>query len=112
MLLFDQNISPKIVRHLKSVFDTVEHVRKSGLEDASDREIFEFARSRNLAIVTFDADFADLSLVLGHPPKIIWLRTGNMSTLAVRHLLEKNAARIKNFISDSEDEFGVLEIQT
>lgn len=80
MLLFDQNISPKITKHVGSIFSGATHTRFVGLEDASDPEIYKYAADRGLHIVTFDADFADLSTILGHPPKIIWLRTVNMTT--------------------------------
>ncbi|MEQ8423113.1 MAG: DUF5615 family PIN-like protein, partial [Cyclobacteriaceae bacterium] len=42
-LLFDQNISPKILKKLPSEFSECNQVRFFGLEDASDLEIFEFA---------------------------------------------------------------------
>jgi predicted nuclease of predicted toxin-antitoxin system len=48
--------------------------------DATDNEIWEYARKNNYAIITFDADFYDISIINGHPPKIVWLRTGNIST--------------------------------
>jgi predicted nuclease of predicted toxin-antitoxin system len=55
-LLFDQNISPRIVKHLTSIFPEAKHVRHVGLEDESDTKIFEFAKQHNLAI----ADNIDL----------------------------------------------------
>lgn len=110
MLLFDQNISPKITNLLKDKYPGAVHLRYVGMEDAADSEIFAFARSNNLHIVTFDADFADLSVIKGHPPKIIWLRTGNMTTLSISNLLAKNEERISAFISDKNAAYGVLEI--
>jgi len=90
MLLFDQNISPKITRLVRSIYPGAVHIRSMGLEDASDTQIFEYARKKSLQIVTFDSDFADLSIVWGYPPKIIWLRTGNLTTLVISHLFLKN----------------------
>ena len=86
MLLFDQNISPKITRLVHLIYPGAVHIRSMGLEDASDTQIFEYARKKSLHIVTFDSDFADLSIVWGYPPKIIWLRTGNLTTLVISHL--------------------------
>lgn len=82
-LLFDQNISPKIVRLLFDSFPQAEQVRYVGLEDASDLSIFNFAKTNDFAIVTFDSDFVDLSIVRGTPPKIIWIRTGNSTTKVI-----------------------------
>lgn len=80
-----------------------------GMEDASDLEIFEFAKINDLAIVTFDSDFADLGTVRGFPPKIIWLRTGNHTTKDLVRVMVLNVVSITNFLSSSEG--GVLKIQ-
>ena len=107
-LLFDQNISPKIVALIQPQFPDSRQVVQVGLENASDSAIFEFARTNNFAIVTFDSDFVDLSVVKGTPPKIIWLRTGNLTTKAISSLLHGNAANIQNFLNYEEN--GILEI--
>lgn len=70
-LLFDQNISPKIVKQLEDIFPEAKQVRHLGLEDASDIQIFEYAKTHDFAVVTFDSDFVDLNVVKGFPPKII-----------------------------------------
>ena len=40
-----------------------------GLENSSDKQIWEYAKEHDFTIVTFDGDFYDFSLVWGHPPK-------------------------------------------
>jgi hypothetical protein len=50
-----------------------------GMESATDREGWQKARDEGFVIVTRDADFQELSLVWGHPPKVIWLKTPNQS---------------------------------
>lgn len=107
-LLFDQNISPKIVALLDAQFSGSKQVVELGLENASDSVIFEFAKNNFFSIVTFDSDFVDLSVVKGTPPKIIWLRTGNLTTSSISELLLRNILNIQNFL-ESED-VGILEI--
>ena len=107
-LLFDQNISPKIVRQVAADFPYSKQVRQVGLEDASDTTIFHYANQNGYVIVTFDADFVDLNILKGIPPKIIWLKTGNLTTQFVSNLLIKNKTIIQNFINSNEEE--VLEI--
>lgn len=85
-LLFDQNISFRIVSKLKIYFPECTQVRLEGLENKSDWNIWEFAKINEFTIVTFDTDFYDISLIRGIPPKIIWLRFGNTST---SHLIDK-----------------------
>ena len=107
-LLFDQNISPKIVRRLESDFPDSKQVRHLGLEDASDVMIFDYAKRNSYAVVTFDSDFVDLNVVRGIPPKIIWLKTGNLTTKFISELLRNNIAAIHNFLESDEEE--ILEI--
>ena len=42
-----------------------------GFDQLPDREIWEYGKRENFLIVTKDADFSDLSLLCGFPPKII-----------------------------------------
>ncbi|SDM24295.1 Predicted nuclease, contains PIN domain, potential toxin-antitoxin system component [Catalinimonas alkaloidigena] len=107
-LLFDQNISYKIVKQLATDFPEAKQVRHVGLEDASDLAIFQYAKEHDFAIVTFDADFVDLQVIKGSPPSIIWLRTGNLTTKAISALLRKHAPVIQEFMATADA--GVLEI--
>ena len=49
------------------------HVDALGLGTAPDRDVWEFARSQGFIIVTKDADFSELNVLLGTPPKGIWI---------------------------------------
>ena len=55
-----------------------------------------------LIIVSKDAGMHDLSLVLGNPPKVIWLRLGNCSTSQVEQLLRQNFSAIQLFYKDKQ----------
>ena len=107
-LLFDQNISPKLVKQLEHIFPEAKQVRQLGLENAADAEIFEYAKKHHYAIVTFDSDFVDLNVIKGFPPKIIWLRTGNLTTKSILELLYNNVTVIHNFLNSDENE--ILEL--
>jgi predicted nuclease of predicted toxin-antitoxin system len=107
-LLFDQNISPRIVNQIQKEFAESKHVRHVGLEDSADSEIFQYAKSKGFSIVTFDSDFVDLNVVKGFPPKIIWLKTGNLTTSAISQLLNENILSIHNFLELQDT--GILEI--
>ena len=109
-LLFDQNISPRIVKHVASVFTGSTQVRLVGLENASDDAIFEYSKTNGFTIVTFDSDFIDLNTMKGIPPKIIWLRTGNLTTRSISALLEQHIETIEDFLDSDEDE--ILEISS
>jgi predicted nuclease of predicted toxin-antitoxin system len=93
-----------------STFPEVKHVRQLGLEDASDALIFDFAKKNKLTIVTFDSDFVDLNVVRGIPPKIIWIKTGNLTTRVVADLLNRNVESINRFLESDKPEYQILEI--
>lgn len=110
-LLFDQNISFRVVNKLKATFPGCRQVRELNLEAKSDREIWNFANNEKYTIVTFDADFYDLVTLFGHPPKVVWLRTGNTSTDNLIKTLIFHSEIIENFVSDKAyEDIGCLEI--
>ena len=107
-LLFDQNQSWRLVLAVKDLFPGSVQVREFKLDQADDIEIWEYARAHGLTIVSLDSDFFDISLLRGHPPKLIWLRCGNCPWRNVEKLLRKNAALIVAFEQDAE--MGALEL--
>jgi predicted nuclease of predicted toxin-antitoxin system len=79
-LLLDENISFKLVYRLQEFFPEMKHISDFQLNSIDDKIIFQFAKENGFAIVTFDEDYFTLSVLNSFPPKIIWLRTGNLST--------------------------------
>jgi predicted nuclease of predicted toxin-antitoxin system len=110
-LLFDQNISFRIAKIISDQYPNAKQVRELGLENSTDLEIWEYAKSNGFAIVTFDSDFYDLSVIKGSPPKIVWLRIGNSSTENTAKALLDNVELIKDFVTDrSFEDLSCLEI--
>jgi len=99
-LLFDQNISFRVIKKLDANFYGSCQVRELGLQQFSDKQIWTFAKENDFSIVTFDSDFFDLANLYGHPPKIIWLRTGNRTTTEIVELLISKSELINDFISN------------
>ncbi len=105
-LLFDQNLSPRLVTSLTDLYPGSSHVHLLQMDQVPDREVWEYARQEGFLIVTKDADFSDLCMLLGFPPKIIWIRRGNCSTQAMEVILRNHFGDITML---SEDEYrGVL----
>ena len=86
-LLLDQNLSYKLIKELDNFYPGSNHVYRLGLHKASDENIWKYARDNNFAIVTQDSDFNERSLIYGYPPKVIWIRVGNISTRNIKTLL-------------------------
>jgi predicted nuclease of predicted toxin-antitoxin system len=59
-LLLDQNLSYRLCRPLAPHFEEVHQVRRLGMQESRDTDIWDFARRGGYAIVTRDADFAAL----------------------------------------------------
>ena len=81
------------------------------MENYSDRRIWEYAKKESYAIVTLDSDFYDLNLILGTPPKIIWLRIGNATSEDIIQSFRQNSELIKEFLANPDfSRLGCLEI--
>ena len=98
-LLFDENISFRIIRMLPGSFADCRHVSSIGLDDCNDEIIWQYARQNNFTIVTFDTDFFKKSVIKGAPPKVVWLRTGNLTNSEIVELLILNFSKIASFIN-------------
>jgi predicted nuclease of predicted toxin-antitoxin system len=105
-LLFDQNLSPKLVDALTDLYPESAHVFPLNLHGAKDFAIREYARLNDFFIVTKDADFSDLCLLMGFPPKVIWIRLGNCFTSEIERLLREKFRDIDDL--DKSEVVGVL----
>ena len=101
-LLLDHNLSHKLPARLADIFPDSTQTRLLDLARAKDSEIWFYARTRDFIIVSKDNDFAELAVLRGSPPKVIWLRIGNCSSGAVERLLRAHAALIEEFATDAE----------
>ena len=99
-LLFDQNLSPRLVHRLADLYPDSTHVYLIGLDMAPDPAIWEYAHDNDYLIVTRDADFSDLNVVLGFPPKVIWIRRGNCTTKEIESMLRSNYEAVQSLVQD------------
>ena len=79
------------------------HVVELGLDTATDREIWDYAGEHGFMIVSKDSDFRQLAFLLGPPPKAIWVRAGNVSTLDILGVLRQYRDAVEGF-GGTEDE--------
>jgi predicted nuclease of predicted toxin-antitoxin system len=102
-LLFDQNLSSRLVGALADVFPGAAHVRELGLHEASDFMVWDYALANAFAIVTKDQDFSDRVALVDTPPKIVWIRLGNCPTKQVEGLLRLRHQQIYAFGAQHDD---------
>lgn len=101
-LLLDENLALRLAPALADLFPGSLHLRECGLRGASDIEVWQYATANGFAIVSKDSDFSQRSFLLGSPPKVIWLRIGNCTTLRVDFVLRNAAARVLAFEGSEE----------
>jgi predicted nuclease of predicted toxin-antitoxin system len=104
-LLFDQNLSYRLVGLLEDHFPKSEHVKSLGMEEASDSSIWEYARVNDFVIISKDSDFHQRSFLYGHPPKVIWIQRGNCSTIEIYDIVLKHQDDIARFLNNSDSSF-------
>lgn len=68
----------------------------------------EHAAEHRFVIVSKDADFHQRSFVLGHPPKVVWIRRGNCSTAEIEAILRDRQDELLSFERDEDQSFLAL----
>ncbi len=101
-LLLDHNISHKLVVRLADVFPGSTQTRLLNFGRTNDPQLWLFAKTHGYVFVTKDSDVAELAILRGAPPKIIWLRIGNCKTAVVERVLRANVRAIADFVEDPE----------
>ncbi len=107
-LLFDQNLSHKLVERLADAFPDSLHVRNIGMRSSTDTAIAKFAIQHGLTIVSKDADFLALRFVLGEHIRMVWVRLGNGSTDQVEEALRGRRTSIEALANDPSQVIEIL----
>lgn len=97
-----------MVPRLSNEFPGSAHVAEVDLSEATDRQIWEFAREHGYAILSKDSDFRQLAFLLGPPPKAMGLRVGNASTSDILAILREQQEVMKAFEGSDEEALLVL----
>jgi predicted nuclease of predicted toxin-antitoxin system len=108
-LLFDENLSRRLVGLLAESFPESVHCDDVGLHGRTDEAVWSYARTHGFVLVSKDNDFRQLSFLRGAPPKVVWLRIGNAPTKAVVDLLLSRKADVDSFVLDAESSLLALQ---
>jgi predicted nuclease of predicted toxin-antitoxin system len=104
-LLFDENLSPRLVAMLSDLYPGSVHVRDVHLQAGTDIQVWDYAKDNGLVIISKDADFRQRSVLFGQPPKVIGLLLGNCPITAVESLVRASSDLIRHFNEDAESAF-------
>ena len=100
--LLDENL-PKSL----NLTETSVHATDLG-KRKTDAEIWQYAKLNDLVIITKDTDFYDRIILEGPPPKIIWIRLGNLKREMLEERIHQEWQEIKSLIK----QFSMIEIHS
>jgi predicted nuclease of predicted toxin-antitoxin system len=83
-------------------------VLEAGLGGAPDSAVWAHAGARGYVLVTKDEDFHRLSVLVGPPPKVVWVRLGNCATGDVARLLRRHHGQVVALVAHAEAAFLAL----
>ena len=79
-----------------------------GLAEATDAEVWAYAGANGYVVVSKDSDFRQLAFLHGPPPKVVWLRLGNVTTVDVATTILDHNEAIGRFTANEDEAFLVL----
>jgi predicted nuclease of predicted toxin-antitoxin system len=98
VFLLDNNLPPSLCDWLEERDLYAVHVRNLGLASASDSQIWDYARTEGLAIVTKDRDFDRyVELSAGQNMVVFRLTIGNSTKLALVNWLETRIENLERY---------------
>ena len=113
-VLLDANLSYRILKKIGDRYPEARHVSRIDLpHPANDPEIWQWARANGFTLlVSNDKDFRELVEKNGPPPKLIFLRLGNVSSAVVTKVLLDNYDQIQAFVANPEkDVMEIIELR-
>lgn len=101
---------PKSLSELLKQFghDALHTLELPAMNATSDQFIIELATAEQRIVVSKDADFLESYLISGKPPKLIIVKTGNVSNKILLQLFETNLPTLITMTSRS----NMVEIST
>ena len=110
-LLFDENLSPRLVELLAADFPDSTHIERLNMRGATDAALWAYAREHGYTIASKDNDFRQYAFLYGAPPKTVWLSVGNAGTNAIAQLIRSQIEALRAFELDPEQSLIVLELR-
>ena len=97
-LLIDENLPASLARLLP-----VECSHATDIEpQPSDSKLWILARENDWTILTRDTDFFDRIMLDGSPPKVIWVRLGNIRKADLESLMVRLWPAISSLLADAD----------
>lgn len=86
----DAQLPPQLAVWLTEQFGVeASSLRKLGLRNAMDAEIFQAARQHSVVLISKDSDFVELLARYGAPPQLLWITCGNVTNRQLQLVFSK-----------------------
>jgi predicted nuclease of predicted toxin-antitoxin system len=72
------------------------------LKGCADLDLYEYAGEHGYVMVSKDDDFYELALKNAHPPKVVVLRVGNVTTAEIERILRESTEVLERFCDTPE----------
>jgi predicted nuclease of predicted toxin-antitoxin system len=107
-ILFDENLSRDLVTRLRDLTPNCLHPDTINLRGRPDAVLWDFAKTNGCLLISKDDDFRQRSLLLGHPPKVIWLAVGNATTAIIEQVIRSQWQRITRFVEKDAESLLII----
>jgi predicted nuclease of predicted toxin-antitoxin system len=107
-LLFDENLSPRLVRELAAEFPDSAQVDDAGLRAHSDAEVWAHARWHGFVIASKGERFPQAQFPPRTPTQVLWLAVGNAGTDVIARILRDHRAEIEAMVADPDAALLIL----
>ena len=97
-LLIDENLPASLAQLLPV---KCSHATDIGAQP-TDTQLWVLARENDWTILTRDTDFFDRIMLEGSPPKVIWVRLGNIRRADLENLLLKRWPAICQLLNEAD----------
>ena len=105
--LVDAQLPPALAMWLRGKGLEAVHAEDVGLRDNDDIDIRKYADANGCIVVTKDRDFV-ASPLIGVPPPILWVRTGNAPTRVIIERFEADWDQVQAYLAQG---FALVEIR-
>ncbi len=101
-LLLDENLSRRVIPAILDAYPESSQIALLGMDAANDKQVWAYAQQNGYILVTQDSDFHEMSVLYGHPPKVIWLKCGNQPRRRIVEILLSITEEVQAFACNSE----------
>lgn len=97
-LLIDENLPASLAEHLPV---SCAHATDLGAQ-LTDHQLWAHARDNQWIILTRDSDFFDRLMLDGPPPKVVWVRLGNIRRKDLEAMMQRLWPRIASLLVSAD----------